>query len=168
MINLNFILELFKNNFGALILLIALSIIISFEIMVYVESIRYILVGVLLSGLVFLGLGILFYGYTSSYLYAILALFVAVIFLFLGTYVIFLIIFLLYLFDILIIEIVYFSASIYSIWTWVIAIAVAIVMYFIIKQLNKILNKKLFLLDSEIKKNEKRDSHVRNRNKSEN
>lgn len=150
MISLNYIFDFFRNNSGALILLIALTIIISMEVMVYIQSLRYILVGLLLSGLVFLGLGILFYGYSTPYLYSILTLIVAFILIFIGTYIISFIIFLLYLFDVLLVLIIYFSLSIYSIWTWVISIAVSIVMYFLVRHLEKTIKKKLFLLDSQI------------------
>jgi len=150
MISLNYIIEFFRSNSGALILLIALTVIISMEVMVYIQSLRYILVGALLSGLVFLGLGILFYGYSSAYLYSLLILIVTVIILFIGTYIVSFIIFLIYLFDIMMILIVYFSFSIYSIWTWVISIAISIVIYFLIKHFEKLLKKRLFLLDSQI------------------
>ncbi len=96
MISFEYILEFFKNNSGALILLIALSVIVSIEIIVYMQSMRYVLLGILASGLTFLGLGIIFYGYTTSYLYSIIILIVVIALLLLGTFVILFIIFLIY------------------------------------------------------------------------
>ncbi|MGC8663430.1 MAG: hypothetical protein ACP5SF_02915 [Thermoplasmata archaeon] len=162
MISFEYILEFFKNNSGALILLIALSVIVSIEIIVYMQSMRYVLLGILASGLTFLGLGIIFYGYTTSYLYSIIILIVVIALLLLGTFVILFIIFLIYLFDSLMILQIYFSASLYNAWTWTISVAVAIIMYFLIKSAEKTLNKKLFTLDSEIRKKKREDSDVRN------
>lgn len=150
--SINYIFDFFRNNSGALILLIALTVIISIEVMVYIQSLRYILVGLLLSGLVFLGLGMLFYGYSTPYLYSILTLIVIFVLIFIGTYIISFIIFLLYLFDVLLVLIIYFSFSIYSIWTWVISLAISIVMFFLVRHLEKTIKEKLFLLDSEINK----------------
>ncbi len=60
------IIDFFRANPGALVLLIALTVMISLEFKIYIDSLRYILVGVLLSGLVFLVPGYLFYGnYTA-------------------------------------------------------------------------------------------------------
>lgn len=165
MISLGYILDFFKNNNGSVILLIALTVIISAELFVYLQSLRYIFLGALLSGLVFIGLSVLFYGYSNNYLYSALVLIAVVIILLFGTFIISFLIFLLYLFDTMIVMIIYFKASIYSIWTWIIAIAVSIVIYFAIKSLDKYLKNKLFTLDSEIKEKRRIDKNVRDRNK---
>ena len=146
-----------NNQPSILILLLVLTILISFEFSVYVKSLRIIGTGVFVSFLTYLGLYIAFFGYSQSYLNLfIFAVALYLIFIFL-TFYISVLIFLMYFVDILFIEETYFKMNYLNIETIIIAFAVSIILTLFIRFFAWLLQERFNEIDkmiSEIKKRE--------------
>ncbi|HEU12878.1 MAG: hypothetical protein ACP5G5_03695 [Thermoplasmata archaeon] len=145
------ILSLLESSPGLLILFTVLVAIAALEAIAYLRSIRYILLGILISGLVFIGLNYYFFGINIHSLEPVLYFIVLTGTLLVLTFILALFIFIIILVDILLILHVFFLMDLNSIYTWIAGIIVSIILYLILHYAGKKLNREVFDTDKELK-----------------
>lgn len=152
------IINLLETNPSLIILLTVLISIIAMEAIVYIRSIRYLLLGSLLSELVFIALTFyLIHMSIQSLEIAIYLLLLTGILLVL-TFMVAIFIFLLMLTDILLILHRFFLMDLNSIFTWIVGIIVAVIFYIMIHYAGKRISKAVFNIDEELKRGAGRDA----------
>jgi hypothetical protein len=150
--NYQSILTLIESNPGMLLLFTVIVSIVALEAMVYIRSIRYILFGILISGLLFIALSYYFFGFSLQSLSPALYFIIGTSILLSLTFVLALFIFLLLLIDLLLVLHTFFLMDLNSIYTWIVGIILAIIFYLILHYYGKKLNKLVFEIDDELKR----------------
>ncbi|MFP3317760.1 MAG: hypothetical protein RXP98_01045 [Thermoplasmata archaeon] len=150
--NYQSILTLIESNPGILLLFTVIVSIVALEAMVYIRSIRYILFGILISGLLFIALSYYFFGFSLQSLSPALYFIIGTSILLSLTFVLALFIFILLLIDLLLVLHTFFLMDLNSIYTWIVGIILAIIFYLILHYYGKKLNKLVFEIDDELKR----------------
>ncbi|MVT13678.1 MAG: hypothetical protein GPW16_05295 [Euryarchaeota archaeon] len=150
--NYQSILTLIESNPGMLLLFTVIVSIVALEAMVYIRSIRYILFGILISGLLFIALSYYFFGFSLQNLSPALYFIIGTSILLSLTFVLALFIFILLLIDLLLVLHTFFLMDLNSIYTWIVGIILAIIFYLILHYYGKKLNKLVFEIDDELKR----------------
>ncbi|MCI4434330.1 MAG: hypothetical protein JHC29_02530 [Thermoplasmata archaeon] len=150
--NYQSILTLIESNPGMLLLFTVIVSIVALEAMVYIRSIRYILFGILISGLLFIALSYYFFGFSLLSLSPALYFIIGTSILLSLTFVLALFIFILLLIDLLLVLHTFFLMDLNSIYTWIVGIILAIIFYLILHYYGKKLNKLVFEIDDELKR----------------
>jgi hypothetical protein len=150
--NYQSILTLIESNPGMLLLFTVIVSIVALEAMVYIRSIRYILFGILISGLLFIALSYYFFGFSLQSLSPALYFIIGTSILLSLTFVLALFIFILLLIDLLLVLHTFFLMDLNSIYTWIVGIILAIIFYLILHYYGKKLNKLVFEIDDELKR----------------
>jgi hypothetical protein len=150
--NYQSILTLIESNPGMLLLFTIIVSIVALEAMVYIRSIRYILFGILISGLLFITLSYYFFGFSLQSLSPALYFIIGTSILLSLTFVLALFIFILLLIDLLLVLHTFFLMDLNSIYTWIVGIILAIIFYLILHYYGKKLNKLVFEIDDELKR----------------